>query len=489
MNALVARTFFKSPPTENTLEIAKDSSFYKFIKKLYDINKDLNDEELKETNSDAYSYLLLKKADLLRNSPDARVEMLLQLTAYNNQNQYYSEAITSQITAAALVAESLYHLGHITENFKDPIQKFCIPCPSAMSEIYPKDLLKDIPKLKGFCTSKYFNEYSMIYLITNAQDSCKRANLFELSAKLHTLLLPIAESRQLWQLLKKNFNTGCFIWKVIGNVNSTTDRNLGTYYRVQFQRGKGVVNYIYRETKFANLWQVCERIQKSAQYDAGGKTVVISNQGEELDPSQFEDDKYYVHVKSVNQYFTPEERKKRITVFEQNHNISKFYFDLPFSKSSQSSIENCWLKRFIFTTPHPMPFIVNRVEIPKENIETYTFSPIEYSCQNLQKQIDLLTEEIARKDAPAIQLLLQGSLLVQVNEGPQKIAEVFLGSGEENEHKPKLRNIFRQFLEAAAAATKVHGEYVKSHPVFAVLQEELESSLNRLNSVIQTYLK
>lgn len=488
--SLITRALYKSPPTEETCMLLKNSMFSSFAENLYLINKDLDNEELRVNNIDAYSYLLLKKADLLSRSPDARCEMLLHLTSYHTQNQYYSEAINSQITAAALVAEYLYHLGRLTEKFKDPIQKFSVPCPSCVSEICPDEVINQIPVIRGFCTSKYFNEYGLIYLITNAQDSCKRANLFELSAKLHSLLLPIAESRQLWQLLKKNFYTGCFAWQVIGSFTTTTERNLGTYYRVQYQKGANdVVNYIYRETKFANLWQVCERIKKSAQYYAKGKTVLISNEGEELDPSKFEDDKFYVHVKCVNQFFTPEERKKRITVFEQNHNISKFYFDLPFSKNAQSSIENCWLKRFIFKSPHPLPYIVNRVEIPKENITKYTFSPIEFSCQNLQKQIDLLNEGIARKDALAIQPLLQGSLLVQVNEGPQKIAEVFLGNGEENEHKPKLRNIFRQFLETIAAATKVHGEYVKTNPVFAVLQEELELSLNRLNSVIQTYLK
>ena len=84
---------------------------------------------------------------------------------------------------------------------------------------------------------------------------------------------------------------------------------------------------------------------------------------------------------------------------------------------------------------------------------------------------------------------MQGSLLVQVNEGPKRIAEIFLSDEEENEDKQELRNTFRLFLKVNSIAVKMHSNYVIKNPIYAVLQEELESALNRITSALQPYLK
>lgn len=486
-DALIAHSLYKVGVSDELLEMVKESSFKQLASSLYRINKHLENKDLRENNYDVYSDLLFQKAELLTPSPDARVSLLLELTAYHTDKKYVSEAVISQITAAALVAEYLSHLKRIPRYFvcKNPATMFCIAAPSAVSEICPDERVKQLPNSRGFCTSKYFSEYGLLYLLINAVDTCKRAQLYEMLQKFHSVLTAIAEYRHLWQPMSRYYMTGSFSWEVINNNRTANDRSLGNYYRVQFMDGKV---YIYRETKLANLWQVCERLKVSTQFISEGKEVVVINEGEELNPKNFEENKYYIHVKSVLQYFTSDERKKRVTVFEQNHNISQFYFDIPISKSAQSSIEHCSLKRTIFTIPHPLPYIVKRVEVPKENIKNIIFSPIEFSCQNLQKQIDLIEEACARNDFQALQPLIQGSLLVQVNEGPKKIAEVFLGSGVETNQTRELRNIFRKFIEANSHAVHLHAEYVKKNPVFSVLQDELDSGLNRLMSSLQPYL-
>ena len=322
-----------------------------------------------------------------------------------------------------------------------------------------------------------------------AIDACKRAKFFELSSRIQSLLSPIAAHRKLWQFLKNYYTTGVFSWQIISNLTTSNDRNLGNYYRIQFYDGKCKHNYIYRETNFSNLWQVSKRLQKSSEFYAKGLNVVVVNEGEEINIDKTEPGNYYIHVRSVAPYFEPNEIKKRITVFEQNHNISKFYYDIPFSKDSQSSIRNCWLNRTIYTIPYPMPYIIKRVEIPSENIKKETYTPIQYSNYNIRKQIYALEEAISRKDCICLQPLLQGSLLVQVNEGPKRIAEIFLSDEEENEDKQELRNTFRLFLKVNSIAVKMHSNYVIKNPIYAVLQEELESALNRITSALQPYLK
>ena len=142
--------------------------------------------------------------------------------------------------------------------------------------------------------------------------------------------------------------------------------------------------------------------------------------------------------------------------------------------------------------------------VPKENIEKITFEPIEYAVQNLQSQVSKIREACARvrlelqavkpgddtqvQSFKELQPLIQGSLLVQVNEGPEKMAEVFL-TGDENVHQAELREVFRDFISANTYAVKLHGEMVMKFPVYAVLQEELELGLSKLTSKLQQYLK
>jgi hypothetical protein len=407
-----------------------------------------------------------------------------------------SEAVMARLNAAALVAEYLVRLGRMPNHFPcdSPAQYFTIACPSAASEACPDAVLADPPHLLGFCTGRHFSEYGIIHLLITAADLGKRAVMYELSSKIVMLFRPIAESRRLCTTLMKHFTTGVLGWKVIEANSTSSDRALGKYYRVQLTDAKapeGVRNFIYRETQFANLWQVNERLKGSAVFFAGGKPIEVLNEGEELNLATLDASKYYVHVKAVTQYFTSDERKSRVTVFEMNHNVVKFYFDVPFQKSAQASIEFCWLRRTIFTLPHPMPYIVKRVEIPQENIEKVMFSPIEYSCQNLQAQVDRIEEAMLRRDFTALQPLLQGSLLTQVNEGPTKIAEVFLRGDQEQQNDAKvaeLRQVFRDFLRVQQQAVVMHDEFAQKNPVFNALQDNLVEGLNRLTITLQPYL-
>ena len=508
---LVARALYKHSPTEETVELMAATEYKDLCKKIYDLDAQLT-PQLKAENPSVYSYLLLEKEELLIMSPDSRVDILLKLYEHQNATGFISEAVMAQICAAALISEYLclfqpdlwkkdiFQCNH-------PAEKFTVACPAAISMIVPQDQEKDRIVLRGYCTTKYFTEYGMIYLVQAAMETCKKGTLFELSTRIHSILNPILLHRHLWYVLQKHYITGQLSWKISGQMYTASDRMLGLYYKVEYP-DKGV--FIYREFEQLNLWQVSARLQKSSQIYAGGKEVQVVTEGLELDKNKFNDpNKYYVHVKFLTQYFTPEEKTKRITVFEQNHNISQFYFDIPYSKDAQSGLEHCSLKRTIFTLPHPLPYLVNRVFIPPKNIETIIFSPIEYAVQNLQSQVGKIQEacvrvraelDAAQRDMLAgkpqgeiqsmkeLQPLIQGSLLVQVNEGPEKMAEVFL-TGEENPHQGELRSTFRDFIEANTLAVKLHGELVMRYPMYSVLQEELELGLSKLTSKLQQFLK
>jgi hypothetical protein len=492
--ALITRACAKTHCPSTVLPLLKRTTqFYGvLIRALIEIDDNLVSTDLKASNPDIYSDLLMRKAELVARSPDARVRILLELMQFHVTQKYLSEAVSAQLTAAAVVAEYLLKLGRVPADLHDKVaaKSFAIACPSAGSEECPPEVADDLPNIRGFCTSQYFSEYGLIYLFSTAMETCKRAQLFELSGKIQMLLSPIAVFRRLWHVVQKHFAGGGFQWQIIEALATKSDRSFGNYYRIEFPDRRV---FIYRETAFANLWQVSERLKKSAEFYANGRPVEIVNEGEKLTEAALSKDceKYCVHVKAVAQNFSKSERKKRVTPFEQNHNVDEFYFDIPLSKSAQASIEHCWLRRTVFKLPHPIPYIVKRVEIPPQNIRQFEFSPIEYSCQNLELQIDRIEEAMVRKDFGALQPLIQGSLLTAVNEGPKKMAEVFLtgDEGSENEeHRIQLRALFRQFIRANSLAVVMHSDHAHQNPVFAVLQEELEIGLNRLSSTLQPYL-
>jgi len=75
---------------------------------------------------------------------------------------------------------------------------------------------------------------------------------------MHHLVGPLVEKRHLWNVLAKTFIKGANAWNLVDKYSTSTDRHLGTYYRVQFQDSQGV--YIYRETELATLCMTTNEI-------------------------------------------------------------------------------------------------------------------------------------------------------------------------------------------------------------------------------------
>lgn len=462
--SLFTRALQKVEITEDALRYVRGTLYGKVFEDIYNVNQQI--KNVSETDDPiTYAELLRRKADLLKSSPDARLQTLLQLSEVHIKTKHFAEAVVAQLSCALLVHHRLFGT------------RFPIDYVKGLEET-----TEDI-KINGYCTSEYFSLFGLSVLLEMAVGTAKRGSMYELINQIHSVLIPLAEEKRLWLSLKQFYLSGSGAWGVINDLATGSDRDFGLYYRVQFE-DEG--EFIYREIDFANLWTVNEEMKKAAVKYAKGKEIVVQNDGEEIHDK--EQGKYYVHVKAVQPYFTPDEKKERGTLFEQNGNITKFHFDIPVSKASQESVENCWLKRYIFELPEPMPGLETRVGLTVANRRSIMYSPIEFCCESLSKKVQLIEAAAKRRNYQALQPLIHGSLLVQVNEGPKKMAEVFLTGGEENEHTAELRRIFREFLKVNETAVQVHSEYTKQNPVYASLQDELELGLARLKSSLQPYL-
>ena len=134
-------------------------------------------------------------------------------------------------------------------------------------------------------------------------------------------------------------------------------------------------------------------------------------------------------------------------------------------------------------TELPLPTIKKRVSVINEVHKE--LPPIKvFYLQSIDRVNQLVT--ITRlEDFSELQRRLHGSLLVQVNDCPKKIAEVFLG----DPYHPKFQKAFEEFLDALKEAVPIHGSLTKSVPATEQLQVELETSMERMNEEISKCLQ
>ena len=143
-----------------------------------------------------------------------------------------------------------------------------------------------------------------------------------------------------------------------------------------------------------------------------------------------------------------------------------------------------------------MPSIFKIEEVVK--IVNKDFAPIKVAYKQLYDRCAQIQAAISQSNFRQIQQLLHGSLLVMVNEGPSRMAEVFLSENGNYElegdpskmekYQKKLRNAFRLFLKVNEEALKLHFDYVESNPMFVPLQNELESGYTSLHDKLYKYI-
>lgn len=145
-------------------------------------------------------------------------------------------------------------------------------------------------------------------------------------------------------------------------------------------------------------------------------------------------------------YFEKCELEDRQTEFEQNHDINCFMFETPFTKEGKArgNPEEQWKRRtmvtstcfyynnilniieIFFTAEYSFPYVTKRIKIvSKRSIE---LSPIEVAIDEMQHRVNELEDVVfsTHTDAKRLQLVLQGSVYVQVNAGPLAYASAFL---------------------------------------------------------------
>ena len=448
------------------------------------------------------SQLIGRKLELLRPSPDAVVEILSELIKLNEEAGYDSEAFQTKLLISAIVIEVLTLQNRIKPLFNEihASKVFARICSMVPLALIPED---SCPTANGYCDSAKFNLKSVMALLTQANNDIATSQkdiLYESAIDLIDILWPLFEHYHIFFYTKRFFQFQTSLQKFLSSISPETERLFGKFFRVSFYgkvfRDNNGKTFIYHERGLTHLFDFSKSVVDQYQKELSGVPIELIKEAGPVDTSKLNSDTGYIQVTFVEPYFPREEMYKRITKYDKNHMVKSFYFDTPFTQGEkvQSTIDKQWLRRTILYVEYPMPSIF-KIQAVNHTV-VREFEPIRVSYRQLRDRCQQLLSAIGLTDFRTIQQLLHGSLLVMVNEGPSRMAEVFLSPNSKQEgdpnrvdkYKRKLSYIFQYFLKNIGDALSIHSRYATENPMFITLQNELESGYFSLKEKLEKYI-
>lgn len=432
------------------------------------------------------------------NSPDLRLANLEALAKIQTEAGHFAEAGFCILQGCKLVSECLTVTKKLDfEDFNiSRVWRKCSPNVEESKEVADVSLLFE----EGVCQSAEFSENGLIELLNKSCQLFKKANLYETANEVGKLLAFFYERNksfdrcaQIYGSMKENYDE-------IVRTNGTGKRIAGTYYRVAFfgeeLEGLDGQEYIYRERAYTSLAEVCERLTKCYSSRFGSDKFQLINDSLPIDRSTLAPNKVYIQVTSVEPYFTGLELEKRKhSAFEKSTNVDAFVFETPFTLSGKArgSVGEQWKKKTVLKAAKPFPNLQKRILIISK--EEYDVSPIEVAIEALQERCNKLSAAISSStpDAKAIQLLLQGSVRLQVNSGATEYAKVFLSEEVKRAmtypiaKMDELERVFKEFLSLCAKALVLNRQKLIKHDQLPY-QEDLEEGFEELRRSLSPYL-
>eukprot|EP01102_Stenamoeba_stenopodia_P022451 TRINITY_DN9354_c0_g1_i1.p1 TRINITY_DN9354_c0_g1~~TRINITY_DN9354_c0_g1_i1.p1 ORF type:complete len:288 (+),score=78.59 TRINITY_DN9354_c0_g1_i1:71-865(+) len=237
------------------------------------------------------------------------------------------------------------------------------------------------------------------------------------------------------------------------------------------------------------LADISERLCKQYKEKFGAENII--QLGNTIDKSQLEPTKGYLQIVYVEPYLTAEEQAKRTaTPWDRRFNITRFVFETPFTPSGKAHGDTAeqWKRKTILTAELPFPFVVKRLlVVNKEEVE---LSPIENATEVITNRIRAMKTELTAipPNSKTLQIVLQGSVLPQVNAGPLEFARVFLG--HRDKYKPEMTRLLEkeliQFVELCQSLLELNKQVIKADQI--EFQKTMEESYDKLVNDLGEFL-
>eukprot|EP00048_Salpingoeca_helianthica_P003774 m.70487 g.70487 ORF g.70487 m.70487 type:complete len:1891 (-) comp12891_c1_seq1:30-5702(-) len=432
------------------------------------------------------------------NSPDLRLQTLLNM-AEKHEGRNPAEAAQCYVHAAALIAEHLHSM-EVQPGMPKGCSVFDRIAPNVLEESAVSD---DIQRLsldkEGICTHKHFDREGrgIIFLLNHAITCFKSVGLFECVNEVYRVLLPIYEAKYDYALLEQSHKALAEIFRQIQEATDASKRHPAAFFRVGFfgdlfdtdLRG---AEYIYKMPPLFRLAEMCQHIKSLYSEQFGEARVELLTDSKEVDDRQLEPGRAYLQVTSVEPHFSEHELKRRVKFFEQNMNVKQFMFETPFTIAggARGRIEDQWKRRTFLTVDQSFPYLTRRLLVTEKREQE--LKPLEVALESIDGMTRKLTGVITARplDIKMLQLRLQGSVFVAVNEGPLELANAFLNPAALSKHDPKqikaLRQAFARFLKACKDALDLNCAHLMHNQ--AEYHETLKAAEEKMREQLQPLL-
>ena len=433
-------------------------------------------------------------AESYKTSPRIRIEWLDTLSKIHEGCKQYAEAGFCMVHSAAIVAEKLMDINR--ENW--------LPQGCKGLEVLSKNVMEEA--LTGALHQKNvdeddegtFHAGKLEALLIDALAHFQNAKMYEYMNDIYKILVPIYEASRNYTRLQSVYGQSPF-----GFADRKTDKRpgllsmsecyqkieleemqhkrfFGTFFRIGFySKDENLLpielhnqEYISREPSLTSLSSLCLKLKDQfEQLSEDGTAVEIIHETYDVDAARietFDENKIYLQVTHVEPSLTQKKSSKemqRVSIFERNTNISSFVYETPFTETGKSrgSIADQKLRKTTLQVEKlkSFPYIKKRLKVLKKT--QIELSPIEFAIDSVEKKIvelqQVVNAEIGNVDIKLLQLKLQGSVSVSVNEGPAKMAQVFLSKGAAVTDKKSVRKLkqkFGQFLELCSKGLDIN---------------------------------
>lgn len=438
-----------------------------------------------ETLADLYFHTSQNYND----SPDLRVTWLINLSELHQTNNCLEEAAMCKIHIAALVCG---YLELLQRSDAIPFDRnlFRRAAPNIDADLQKPSLDAD----EGVCSLRQFTRLGLVDELLSAIELLRKVGLFEICIEVYRLLTMIHKQSKSYNKLTECFADMKGLCNQVVGANESNNRLFSKFYRVRMMGSNfGELDgceFIYKEPAFVRLGDIQERLTKQYESKFGpGSVETLPNKP--VDRATLDPRKLYFQLVDCQEYLAPDELAHRKTPFERIWNLRSFIYESPFAQPGKKigEVADTWKRKTILTVDRPFPFVTKRLRVvEKKEVE---LSPLEASIELIESRVRALRVEIdnSQTNTRTLQIVLQGSVLLQVNAGPLEICRVFLGADVATfppEHIAALREAMKLFVSTSHEALLLNGRVIGPDQVD--FQRALESGYEKSRRMIYEYV-
>ncbi|KXS21645.1 Dock7 protein [Gonapodya prolifera JEL478] len=423
-------------------------------------------------------------------SPDLRLAYLGKLAEVHTEANAHAEAALCRLHQAKLVAEFLMYKNALsyTDIVLPVIWNTCSPTLNE-KEIAEEGCLRE----DGVCQGPEFSVMGLVGLLEQSLDHYKDAKMYETVNEVAKVLLPIYEKEVLFDnLAMTHKNIGnCF--EELGRLTKSGKRLTASYFRVAFFGKKfgdlDGLEFVYKEKPATSLAEIAARFSDAYAKEFGEDFRLIQDSGT-VDRSKIDELKAHVQVTYVEPYFEENDERPKAS---QLIRLSRFVFETPYTLSGKAhgSVDQQHKRKTVLTTESSFPHLKKRLMVVSRR--EIDLSPIEVSIEAIRNRNTQLRTAVEANppNAKNLQIVLQGSVRLQVNAGPLEIARVFLSEESIGNfldtQVQELKRAFQEFVNLCQRSLELNKELIASDQV--EYHEDLMEGYRELRKILLPLLR